>query len=36
MEGYCIRGQYFHLPLACENTLPTRAISCHITLSAIE
>ena len=33
MAGYCTHGQYFHSPLAGENTLPTRAISCHITLS---
>ena len=36
MAGYCTRGHYFHLPLAHENTLPTRAISCHITLPAME
>ena len=32
MAGYCTCGQYFHLPLAREDTLPTRAKSCRITL----
>ena len=36
MAGYCTHEQYFHSPLARENTLPTRAISCYITLSAME
>ena len=36
MAGYFTHGQYFHSPSARENTLPTREISCHIPLLAME